>query len=344
MSMLLYPFAWRYWSKNTIYTPLASIVLLSCFLRKGKPFFCTAANPKITMAGLANDSKYEVYKHIPAKYIPTTVLVPKESTWEEVENLFDTHRLAFPIFAKPDIGEGGLGVMKIANWEGLKDYYQLHHIDIILQNCIPYNMEFGVMVHDANGKLEISSLTERAHFQLIGDGTSSILALIKANKTYRFRAKKILSASGEDGQRVLAKGEVFKPISLGNWSYGATFIDRREWINDELTAIFQKMNDEIGMVHVGRYDILTPSFEAMLKGEFQIVEINGIKSELIHVFDPKYNYFSAYAQILKHWYLMYKISKRNVKAGAKPVPYRIAAEHMRCHFRSRKVDIPTREN
>jgi hypothetical protein len=41
---------------------------------------------------------------------------------------------------------------------------------------------------------------------------------------------------------------------------------------------------------------------------------------------------------------MYKIAKRNVKAGAKPVPYRIAAEHMLCHFRSRKLEIPTRKN
>ena len=342
MTLLQNPFAWRYWPKNAIYTPLASAVMLYGFLRRGKTFYCTAANPKLIMGGLAEDSKFEVYKNIPSKYLPTTVFIPKAANWEFVIETFEQNNLVFPVYVKPDIGEGGSGVEKIYAFDGLKEYYQNHHINFIIQNCIPYSMEFGVMVHDANGRIEINSLTERAHFQLIGDGKHSISELIYLNKTYRLRSKKILKASGEDGSRILNADEVFRPFSLGNWSYGATFIDRREWITEELRAIFQTVNDEIGMIHVGRYDILTPSFEALQRGQFQIVEINGIKAEVIHVFDPKFNFFTAYFDIFRHWQKIFKICKRNVIDGAKPTEFAVAKSHMQAHFRNRKVDYPVR--
>lgn len=342
MSLLSKTIGWRYWTKNTIYTPLALGVMLHGFLRHGKIFHVTLANPKINMAGLAEDSKYQIYQSIPTQYIPSTVFIPKDETWEFLKTQFSEFKLEFPIYAKPDIGEGGMAVQKITNWAHLQQYYQNHHVDFILQNTIPYKKEFGIMIHDANGKVEINSLTERVHFTLIGDGQSTISNLIYANKSYRLRSKKILSTMGENGERVLNNGEIFQPIALGNWGYGATFLDRRDCITPELTRLFQELNDRIGLFHVGRYDVLTPSLEALLKGEFQIIEINGLKAELIHVFDPKFNFITAYREIIQHWRHVNKIAIRNEKMGFAALDFTTAKNHMKNHFRNRRNPIPQR--
>ena len=334
---------WRSWPKSIIYFPLTLMMILKSTLLRGRPFFLTAANPKINMGGLLEDSKNHIYQNIPAKYIPKTVFIPQNSTWEGLVERFQEGGLVFPVFAKPNMGEGGFAVKRVVGWDDLKAYYQQHDADFLIQNQIPYSMELGVMVHDADGNIQINSLTEKVHFKLVGDGHSSIRDLMRSNPYYRFRVNKILKLCGEDGNRVLEEGEVFKPIFLGNWSQGAAFIDRKEWIDPLLTSLFQGVNDEIGLIHVGRYDILTPSLEALRRGEFQIVEINGIKSEVIHAFDPKYNIFDAYREFLHHWRHVYAISVKNFENGAKPVSLLDSVKQIGRFFYKKFTGIPRRK-
>ena len=87
---------------------------------------------------------------------------------------------------------------------------------------------------------------------------------------------------------------------------------------DEMLKIF----DEISIrtqFYYGRYDIKCQSIEDLRKKQnFTILEFNGSGAEPNHVYHAGYSLFDAYKVFLRHWKVLYEISKYNNQHG---VPY-----------------------
>ena len=49
-----------------------------------------------------------------------------------------------------------------------------------------------------------------------------------------------------------------------------------------------------------------------------MIEVNGAGSEPTHIYDPRHSLFFAWKEIVRHWYILWKISRRN---HAKGYPY-----------------------
>jgi hypothetical protein len=56
--------------------------------------------------------------------------------------------------------------------------------------------------------------------------------------------------------------------------------------------------------------------ESLKQGrEFSIIEVNGAGSEPTHMYDPKHSLFFAWKEIVRHWIILWKISRANHKKG-----------------------------
>ena len=335
-------FNWRYWKMEFLYFPLTLYVFFIGSLKARRLFYFAAANPKVPLGGFANDSKFSIIKNIPNEFKPKTILISKNDNIINLNKKILDENYSFPLFVKPDIGEGGFLGKKINSWDELLNYHSKHNMDYLVQEFIHCPLELSILIHNAEGEFKISSITERKHLSITGDGYSNLGKLLCADKRAKFRIKRILYQCESQLNIVLEKGQTYKPTSIGNWDYGATYIDRTELLNATLLEAFENLNKKINLFNYARYDIMCNSIEDFLRGKMIILEINGVKGEPIHIYDTKYNLYHAYKEIFKHWGYIMKISKRNIKEGYECPSIRSGFYQLRNHYFTKKKSLTNR--
>ncbi len=148
--------------------------------------FFSALNPDMNLGGLLNYSKYAVLAKIDKKLVPKTALLKANEDNTNVLEIFINEKdFSFPIILKPDIGERGMGVLKIYDIVTLKNKIALNkNIDMILQEYISYPIEIGILYqrHPTSTKGVISSFAIKEYAVIKGDGKSSIKELIKRRR------------------------------------------------------------------------------------------------------------------------------------------------------------------
>lgn len=298
-----------------LYLPLTLYVLFIGSIRTRRLFYFAATNPKVPLGGFAADSKAEILNAIPLNFKPRTILVEKNTSIGDVLLLLEQRKCSFPLFVKPNIGESGFLAKKIETEQELVHYHESHLMDYLIQDFINDQIELSILIYTTNKVFKISSITERRHLSLTGDGRSTISQLICLNERAKWRLKPILEHCIDLLDDVPAKNTVIKPVALGNWDYGAEYIERSDLIQPDLITFMDQLNTTIGLFNYARYDIMTSSYSDLSKGRFTILEINGVKGEPIHIYDKKYSLIAAYREIFKHWEYILKISQQNIKAG-----------------------------
>lgn len=342
-SLLLPIYNWRYWPTELLYLPLTLYIFFIGSIKAGRLFYFAAANPRVPLGGFANDSKFYIIENIPDAYKPKTILILKNDTVDKLKFRIQEADFQFPIFAKPDIGEGGFLAKKISSWNELLNYHSKHNMDYLVQEFIPYPLELSILIHNANDEFNISSITERKHLSITGDGYSNLEKLLRMDNIARYRISSILNKCENQRDTVLEKGQTIKPTAIGNRNYGATFIERSELLNNSITESFGNLNKSINLFNYARYDIMCTSIEDFLQGQMKILEINGVKGEPIHIYDRKYSLLGAYKEIFKHWNLIMKISKRNIKDGFVCPSIKNGFCQLRNHYITKKKSLTNRK-
>ncbi len=313
---------WEYWPSYMFYVP---VVPYACYLAlKARSFgFFSAVNPCIEGSGNGLESKYETVQLIPEKYKPTTIFIKKGDKTSHILPQLISNNISFPLIIKPNIGFRGLLVKKINSESELTEYVNKYNsINLILQELIEYKNECGIFYHripgEKNGK--ITSITLKKYPTIIGDGSSSILKLIKNDARAKMYIDLISELNYERLQTVPLKNEEIVLNTIGNHSKGTQFINGNHLITKELTHYFDGLNKEIKGWYYGRVDIKYTNFEELVKGKnFKIIEINGIISEPTHIYDAsKGTYLKALKSIKNHWKLTYKIGVKNNKLTKTP--------------------------
>jgi hypothetical protein len=325
-----------------LYLPLTLYVFFIGSLKTGKLFYFAAANPKIPLGGFANDSKFSIIKNIPTEFKPQTILISKNENLDILNYKIQEADFNFPIFVKPDLGEGGFLAKKINSWSELLRYHSIHNMDYLIQEFIHCPIELSVLIHNAAGEFKISSITERRHLSIIGDGYNSLKKILSLDKRAKYRFKRIMNQCESEQNIILEKGQSYKPTSIGNWDYGATYIERTELVNKAILESFQNLNEKINLFNYARYDIMCNSFEDFLLGRMIILEINGVKGEPIHIYDAKYTLYQAYKEIFKHWGYIMKISKRTIKDGYQCPTIKEGFHQLRNHYFTKKNALKNR--
>ncbi len=310
-------FHWEYWPFEVIYYPIFPVWFFFA-LRAKSFFFFNAANPSIKNGGMAMESKMEIYDMIPKKVIPKTILIkigtPLNAIVQHVEDL----KISFPLIVKPDIGMKALGVEKIESTEQLDSYAKRINHDFLVQELIAFPKEIGIFYvrYPQEEKGRITGIVSKEFLSVVGDGKHTVKQLIIKNPRSHFQLKELEKKYGKRLDAVLALDEEFILVPYGSHTRGAKFIDDSDKISPKLTKLIDDICLKLPDFHYGRLDIKHSSFEALEKGDgFSIIEINGAGSEPTHIYDPKHSIFFAWKEIIRHWNMLFQISRINRQKG-----------------------------
>jgi hypothetical protein len=321
-------FHWEYWNSRVVYFPLYPYwVWLSIKARSF--YFLTAANPKIKNGGFIMESKMDVYQLLPKQFYPETLLFQAGVSIEDVLVAIKRAGIAYPFFAKPDIGERGLGVKMIASGAALKEYVVHMPVPFLIQQMVPYEQEAGVFFCKLPGAEHgmITGIVGKEPVAITGDGQSTLAELVRQNDRYILQWKQIAALYADELDSIVAKGVCKVLVPYGNHSRGSKFTDESFRITPKLNATMNRICDQIPEFYYGRLDIRFDNWQALEEGvDFSIIEVNGSGSEPTHIYDPGHSIFFAWREIMRHWKILYQISKVNNGRGT---PYITLAEGRR---------------
>lgn len=278
--------------------------------------------------GMLGESKYEILMGLPETLIPKTVIANNHITLPAALDMMKHHNLRFPIILKPDIGERGWQVEKIANENELEAYLNANNVDILFQEYIDLPLELGILYYRFPDKKtgRITSVVKKKMLEITGNGSSTIKELMYSIPRAKLQIETFEKDQPEVLANVPASGEKIELMPIGNHCRGTTFLNANDLITKELTAVFDAVSDKIDGFYFGRFDIRCESKEALYNGKMKIMELNGAGSEPGHIYHPGARLIDAYKSLFSNWKALFLISRMNNKRG---IPYLSFVEGLR---------------
>lgn len=308
---------WEYWSFNAIYLPVSWYYAWLC-IRARSFYFFNAANPSIEYGGFLMESKWKIHQLLPAGYTPKTTIVYKCDPAETVYK--KSLPFSYPFICKPDIGSRGRGVAIINNGDELQAYLEQCPADFLIQENINYPMETGIFYAKIPGEAtgRITGIVEKKYLSVTGDGNSTLEELVQRKQRYVLQLGALEKLLGKGLQCIPLKNEKCVLVPFGNHARGCLFTDASYRINSKLTNVIDNICSQVTGFYFGRLDIKFKSWSALENGEaLSIIELNGSGSEPTHMYDPKNSILKGWKEIIKHWDLLYAISRKNHHNGIK---------------------------
>ncbi|WP_245949136.1 ATP-grasp domain-containing protein [Gluconacetobacter liquefaciens] len=282
---------WEYVASWIIYGPLVTF-WIAMGLRYRDFAIATLANPHIPTGGLCGESKSGILSQFPTSestwVAPWQVFTTGQDSMRRAADAMERLDLSFPVVLKPDIGCKGAGVRLIRTQDRLSETLALYpdNIPVMIQHFIPYEGEAGIFYSRLPNEDigQILSMTFKSSPFVVGNGVSTLHELIldhpRAGTVPHVYLPRLTGRLDE----VPSPGEVVSLVFTGNHSKGSLFRDATHLITPALTkridAILRRLPDS----HHGRVDLRFASVEALREGrQFQIIEVNGIDSEPIHM-------------------------------------------------------------
>jgi len=306
---------WEKWPFKLIYFPLTPFWLWYC-LRSRSLWFFSASNPTITFGGMEGEGKREMYEQLPEGSYPRTLYFspqdPVDALLQQVRRSF-----SYPLVVKPDVGMKGLWFERIESEEALIRYHRAVPADYVLQEWNDWPIELSVFYyrHPTAPKGTISGFIQKTLLQVCGDGRSTLLELIGRHPKAAARVEELSVRHADRFSTVLPAGETYLLSHAANHNRGAFFYNLSDKISEALTDRFDALSRRTNFYY-GRYDLKVRSIEEFCSGGgYSILEFNGCGAEPNHIYDCEMGLWQAYRVILKHWQVLFEISRHNHRAG-----------------------------
>ena len=328
---------WEFWPYWLFYVPVYLAFPLF-WLRTRSITFFSAVNESMRHGGLINYSKYDALRGIPPIYLPKTALLPDGVSVAAVESRMRELSIEFPVVLKPDRGERGYNVEIVRSRRDLEIYLAQSSDGLLLQEYIEADEEVGIMfcqIPEGEGG-DITSIVHKVKMAVVGDGESTLEALIEGDPRCRYHRRWLYDDWKEKLDWVPRTGENIPLSKFGNHSRGAIFTDGGHLYSNVLRDTVKEIADGIEGFDVGRFDILIDSVEDLEAGNFKIIELNGVNSEPGHIYDPENTLFRAYRDLLVHWNTVSRVAKKNIDRGVKPDRLLDVMASMQQHFVRKK--------
>lgn len=301
--------------------------------------YFSAVNPGMEWGGLFNYSKFDILDKLDPKHRPKTLKIPAHADFSDVKAQLDLSGISFPLIAKPDFGERGRGVRKIYSLEELNEYAPIYSQEaILIQEFIDYPEEYGVFIlkNPRSGTFQICSLTAKIPLQVLGDGHSTLSELIRHHP----RAKRYSLEISQEKMDSIPLYQERVPLSQqGNHCKGATFLDKREFISDQMISCFEKICRPLDGFYYGRLDVKVASLEGLSHPDsIKVLEINGVNSEPIHIYDSNFSYWEACEEIWNHLDKMGAIARENLKVKSPGAGFSDFILNLNWYFKRNRSD------
>lgn len=270
----------------------------------------------MNFGGAFLSSKIETLSQLHDQWIPKTIIINNNESFTSINHKRQKKKIAFPLIAKPDAAERGKGIRILTNEISLKSFFENSKGQAyLLQEYINYPIEVGILAYKKPlGEIEISSMGMKSFCTITGDGKKTLGELIARNHRVAHRKSFFKDKYSEQWNSVLLKHEEKVIETIGNHNRGTTFIDARDKINAHVLDWVADCISHLPQFDYGRIDLKISNWDAFKrKDNIKILEINGVNSEPIHIYDPKYSIIKAYRDIFCHMRIMYDLSKSKTK-------------------------------
>jgi hypothetical protein len=313
---------WEFWPPWAAYPPVLCHVLGLAARHRSLTVF-TAANPSIPAGGFIGESKIDILRGLGPACVARSLFL--EGTLsaaikiERVEAFLSSLARSLPIVVKPDRGQRGSGVIVARTREALHARLAQSHADTIVQEYVP-GVEFGVFYvrrpGDSRGR--ILSITRKRLPSVTGDGRSTLEELILKDANTIGMARFHLRQHADRLHEVPSSAQVVALGDCGSHCRGARFYDAGGLRTPALERAIDDIAARFTGFYFGRFDLRVPSQEALMRGEYiTILELNGVTSEVTHVYDPGVSLIEAYRALFEQWRLAFEIGAENAARGAR---------------------------
>ena len=291
-------------------------------IRSQAVWFFTPSNPRLTFGGMEGEPKKEMHDLLPPHLCPSFFNVQPSEDFQKVLANISLKKIHFPLIVKPEIGGQGILFRKIDTEEQLKIYHERVPVEYFVQELINYPLEVSLFYyrHPKEKSGTISGFLQKVPMQVIGDGKHNLEELILKNSKSKKKIEELRLKHGIHFGKILTKNEKYMLSYAANHNRGASFIDLKDEIDQRLIILLDGISFESDFFY-GRYDIMCNSIEELKEGKnFVILEYNGCGAEPNHFYDTGYTLINAWKEILKHWKILYKVSRQKYKDGIKYWP------------------------
>jgi hypothetical protein len=267
------------------------------------------------------ESKWDIYNLLPKGYYPETLFFKTGSSLKEVVDTINKKDLSYPLVGKPDIGMQGIAVKKLNNEKEVMEYAMSSKVDFLIQEFVDFQNEVGLFYYRYPNEQtgHISGIVSKEFLAVTGNGVSTIRELLKKDKRYILQLPVLIKTYGDTLDKIVDKGEEFILVPYGNHVRGAKFVDASHLIDEQLTRSIDAVCRQIDGFYYGRMDIRFNTWEELREGKnFSIIELNGAGSEPTHIYDPNHSIFFAWREIIRHWNILWRISRFNHEAKNHP--------------------------
>ena len=196
----------------------------------------------------------------------------------------------------------------------LLGYASRSKVNFLVQEFIPYENEVGIFYYrfPNEEKGHISGIVKKEFLTVVGDGQSTITELLRKDKRSILQLPVLKKSYGNELSTILQVGEKRVLVPYGNHVRGAKFVDASNLIDNKLTHTIDAICSRVKGFYFGRLDIRFNSWEELKQGKnISIIELNGAGSEPTHMYDPKHSIIFAWAEIIRHWNILWEISRIN---------------------------------
>jgi hypothetical protein len=308
---------WEYWSFGAIYSLIYPLWVLLA-IRARSFFFFAAANPSIKNGGFLGESKKDIHAIMAEHLHPATIHFNVGTSPDDVIRQLKEKRFSYPLIGKPDNGGRGRGIKLFLNDDECRRYVTGVTVDFHIQQYIPYKNEVGIFYYKMPGERSghVSGIVRKEFLTVAGDGKSTIKELLMIDERSLLQEESLSRAYGDYLDTVLNAGDKKLLVPYGNHARGAKFLDDSHLIDAQLEAAIDAICSQIKEFYFGRLDIRYNSWEELKEGRnFCVIEVNGAGSEPTHMYDPRHSIFFAWKEIVRHWFILNRISRANHKRG-----------------------------
>jgi hypothetical protein len=287
-------------------------------IRSRAIWFFTPSNPKLTFGGMEGEPKKEMHDLLPAHLCPKYFNVIPGENFPCLLSKMEKFNIHFPLIVKPEVGGQGILFRKINNKQDLKTYNESVPVEYIIQEFISYPVEISLFYYRYPNETKgtITGFLQKVPLQVKGDGIHTLEELILMGSKSGQRIEELRGKHEANFKNILPAGEKYMLSYAANHNRGARFIDLKNEIDENILGILDNISLGINDFFYGRYDIMCNSIEELKQAKnFVILEYNGCGAEPNHFYDTGYTLVNAWKEILKHWKILYEISRYNFKTG-----------------------------
>lgn len=311
---------WEYWNIHLILAPVYLRMLGWCLRHRVTPLGLLKANYALDHGGATFASKYDIQMCFPQRHFPPTIFLKGSDSVETRTAQIDDFaaRHGYPVILKPDLGRIGYGVTLLHTHTDAENFARAVDADYLVQSYVPGPLEFGVFYVRKGKAPQLMAINSKEFPSVRGDGRRTVGSLLEDHA--RLSAFAGLFNRQQFG-RVPAAGEEVPLSVVGSHTLGCVFRD----VTDLRTpAMLEATHAAVGIegFNYGRLDVRTSSIEAFQRGDFTVIEVNGVESLATNAFDPSYSYGEGLRCFIEQYRLLVEIAAEHRQAEMEQISLR----------------------